>query len=153
MFFPHTGRIHLKQKILMGFGIDIPRLRDPQIWSCFKNPSIQQFVDHVFAMLAPSQDTYGMIYMYINVYIVRYIDTISIFTRIYALIFIQNFIQHVSCFFFSTKNPALLTSSPLPTPDLSLSDLERGVLIGRNLDEEEESHHAYTSPGSIVGLP
>ena len=69
VFLPHTGRIHLKQKILMGFGIDIPRLRDPQIWSCFKNPSIQQFVDHVFAMLAPSQDTHGMIYMYINVYI------------------------------------------------------------------------------------
>ena len=69
VFFPHAGRIHLKQKILVGFGIDIPRLRDPQIWSRFKNPSIQQFVDHVFAMLAQSQDTYGMNYMYIIVYI------------------------------------------------------------------------------------
>ena len=36
-------------------------------------------------------------------------------------------------------------------PDLYVSDLERGVLIGRNLDEEEESHHADTLPGSIVG--
>ena len=36
-------------------------------------------------------------------------------------------------------------------PDLYVSNLERGVLIGRNLDEEEESHHADTLPGSIVG--